>query len=172
MGSLIFCHRFDGFNDLHVACTPTKISHNRLLDLLLRRFWDPVEKRLGRQDHTGRAKSTLDSPLFHERLLKRVKVATSLKQAFDGQNVSPLHLGCQDQARAGRPQVEPLLPLPPQAQGAGGIHLSIPLEVFDGPGKFLLLQFLLPAARRVNDHVVIELTVDDISGTGDERQVG
>jgi hypothetical protein len=31
---------------------------------------------------------------------------------------------------------------------------------------------LSPAARRVNDHVVIELAVDDVSGAGNERQVG
>jgi hypothetical protein len=36
--------------------------------------------------------------------------------------------------------------------------------------------YLLPldedAARRINDRVVIELAVDDVSSAGDERQVG
>jgi len=39
-------------------------------------------------------------------------------------------------------------------------------------GKFLLLQLLSLAARRVNDRAVIELALDDASSAGDERQVG
>src|SRR5688500_13564440 len=49
----------------------------------------------------------------------------------------------------------------------GGELMRILIE-----GYLLSRKFFSLAARRVNDRVTIELTIDDVPSTGDERQVG
>src|SRR5579859_3500141 len=65
--------RDDRLHDLVVAGAAAQIAHHPVLDVLLVGRWVLVQQRPGRDDLPGRADATLETAVFDETSLERVK---------------------------------------------------------------------------------------------------
>lgn len=86
-----------GLNDLNVSGTTTQITCNSAPDLLPCGVRIDSQQRNGIHQHAGCAVAALNSPMFHEGGLERVKLL-ALEQPFHGLDIGPLSLTGKNQA--------------------------------------------------------------------------
>jgi len=87
----------DRLDHLDVTAAAADVAGDSFADLELTRIRVLIQQPLGRKQHTGRAKTTLDSRIVDERLLERVKTGHVTK-TLDSENILAFGADCQIQA--------------------------------------------------------------------------
>jgi hypothetical protein len=85
----------DRFDDILIACTPAQVAFQAMSYFLLGWVWIVLEKIHDRDDHAGRAESTLKTVFLPEGILHRMQIAIG-GQAFNGGDTTSIGLHRQD----------------------------------------------------------------------------